>query len=244
MVFDTLAPRLDQRSKRMFTKIPPTRHWSENGPTEGYVYLAVRDRTDHSVKIGSTRTTPAERLARTPSCTQAGFLVACATTSARELEYHLQVQFTEAGKSLHDREHFNLNIYDILRVALWFNSSTFVTQDGQDRHIMTLVNQHGQPPSTLDEMVLLIGDAVSRAEYADSIRCLTARYAERQRRAELMDDWSERTAERWTMDRNTFKMLVLTGELSDQIKRANEYIDQGRRPPTSPKPAHLRGELD
>lgn len=143
----------------------PTRHWSEDGPTEGYVYLAVRHKTDHSVKVGSTRTSPAERLSQTSSCTQQGFLIACATTAARELEYLLQLRFRQAGKSLGDLEHFDLTMYDVLELALWFDGYTFQTED-ETPHDMTLVNKDGKPPHTLQDMAILLGDAALAAHLA------------------------------------------------------------------------------
>jgi hypothetical protein len=159
----------------------PTRHWSETGPTEGYVYLAVRGRTDYSIKIGSTRTTPAERLSQTPSCTQQGFLLACATTAARELEYFLQLKYRRAGKSLKDLEHFDLTMYDVLELALWFDGYTFMTQD-ESPHDMTLVNKNGEPPETLEEMAKLIGDAALETHLAAYRRMRAAGSLEGRRR--------------------------------------------------------------
>ncbi len=222
----------------------PTRHWSEDGPTDGYVYLAIRNKTDFSVKIGSTRTTPAQRLSQTPSCTRSAFLVACATTAARELEYHLQMQYTEAGKSLGDREHFNLTIYDVLRLALWFNGSLFTTQDGTESHAMILVDQHGQPPATLQETATLLGDAALTAAYADEVRARRAQEAQRRQRKQLIEAWAERTARRWHIELATFNGLLVTGRIEGQLQRAHEYIDQGRLPPTTKMPAQLKAYLE
>ena len=222
----------------------PTRHWSEDGPTEGYVYLAIRNKTDFSVKIGSTRTTPAQRLAQTPSCTWGAFLIACATTAARELEYHLQLHYTEAGKSLGDREHFSLTIYDVLRLALWFNGSVFTTQDGAESHAMILVDQHGRPAATLEETATLLGDAALTAAHADEVRARREQEAQRRRRKHLIEDWAERTARRWHIKLATFNGLLITGKIEEQLQRAHEYIDQGRLPPTTRMPAQLKAYLE
>lgn len=222
----------------------PTRHWSEDGPTEGYVYLAVRNKADYSVKIGSTRTTPARRLAQTPSCMQGAFLIACATTAARELEYHLQQHYTQTGKSLGDREHFDLTLFDVLRLALWFNGSTFTAQEGTKPHAMFLVDQYGQSPNTLEETATLLGDAVLNAAYASDVRARRAQEAERRRRKRLIEDWAERTARRWHIELATFNRLRTTGKLYEQLERAYEYIDHGRRPPTTQMPARLKEWLE
>jgi len=221
----------------------PTRHWSENGPTEGYVYLAVRDKTDCSIKIGSTRVTPARRLAQTPRAKRGTFLIACSTTAARELEYHLQLKYTQAGKSLGDLEHFNLTLYDVLELALWFNGSTFMTQD-ETSHVMTLVNQNGQPLGTLEETATLIGQAVLEASFADYKRLRNADELRWKNRHQLIQGWAERTARRWRTGLATFNILLSQGWLDEQLQRAHEHIDQGRRPPTIPIPPHLRVYVD
>lgn len=221
----------------------PTRHWSENGPTDGYVYLATRGRTDYSVKIGSTRTTPAHRLAQTPRSKRGTFLIACATTAARELEYLLQLKYTQAGKSLGDREHFNLTLYDVVELALWFNGATFMTPD-QIPHVMTFVNQDGQPLNTLEEMAILIGNAALETSLADYMRIRKADELRGQHRRQLIEQWAERTARRWRVELETFNILLRQGRLVDQLQRVHEHIDQGRRPPIIPVPAHLRVYLE
>lgn len=56
------------------TTWPPTRPANEDAPVKGYVYLVIRNKTDCSVKIGSTRQLPIQRLYTTPSCDGDQFL--------------------------------------------------------------------------------------------------------------------------------------------------------------------------
>lgn len=207
------------------------------------MYLAVRDKTDYSVKIGSTRTTPARRLAETPKHKRATFLIACATTAARELEYFLQLKYREAGKSLPGLEHFDLTLYDVLELALWFNGSTFTTQDGTP-HVLTLVDEGGRPLDTLEGAAHLIGRATLEAHFADYKRMQEANELRRKQRRELIGEWAERTARRWHVEPATFDILLSQGRLDEQIQRAHEHIDQGRRPPTIPVPTHLKVYLE
>lgn len=222
----------------------PTRHWTEDGPTEGYVYLAIRDNTDFSIKIGSTRTTPAQRLAQTPSCTQDAFIIACVTTAARELEYHLQVYFTQAGKSLGDREHFNLTVQDVLHVALWFDGSTFTPQEGTEPHTMYLVDEHGQSPTTLRETAVLLAEAAINTIYALDVRGRREERARLRRRSELFQDWEVRSADRWKIEPDTFSKLLRTGKIEEELSWAREYIDQGQPAPTARKPLRLKEYLE
>lgn len=152
----------------------PTRPTDEDGPIQGYVYLAIRNKTDYSVKIGSTRLLPTQRLYGTPSCDNEQFLIACHTDAARELEHKLHINFTKRGRKLQGRDSFNLSLEEILALAMWFNGGIYQPDPDAESHTLTLVDSHGNPPETAYEFGKLLGRVARLAIAADYIRRMNA----------------------------------------------------------------------
>lgn len=219
----------------MTTRLP-TRHITEKGPVIGHVYLAVRDKSNYAVKIGSTRYTPSQRLSQTKSCTQDAFLIACATTAARELEHYLHTLYAETDKKLPGQDDFDLSVEDVLSLALWFEGGTFRKEQGGNNSTLSLVDHSGYEVRTPSEVGTLLGQAARTAIDAQYMRQRVAAKAQEALRQSLSAEWHARTAQSWQIEGRQLTGLIVTGQLEEIHERARSYIRKGRPAPTPIKP--------
>lgn len=217
----------------------PTTHCKDDGPVEGYVYLVLRD-DKMSVKIGSTIYTPSMRFSSTPDCHRDNFLLACWTTSVRELEHYLHSVYRGIG--LPGKDNFALNIEHIIALSRWFDGGVFSEEQGGDDGNLTLVDRRGNPPGTGWARAELIGRAVRLANGAEFRRRVVEEERQEDARRSLWSDWERRAAKSWGVARWDVKLGLMTGKIDPYIAGVRKSIAAGhsarvpRRPPVFDEP--------
>lgn len=220
------------------TAYVPTRHYRDNGPEQGYVYIVLRD-DELSVKIGSTLDAPGARLSSTPSCDPDGFLIACRTTAVRELENHLHNYFTELGRKLPGRDNFALTVEDIISLAYWFDGGLFgCAHTGRDEELQ-LVDKNGELIDTIEAYGEVVGRAAHLTSLAQNYRRHNQERERERLELRLWNKWNIETAWAWRMSEWDFYRLTSESQYASFVERARQQISKGRPARIPSRPAFL-----